>query len=410
MIVAGQVHGGLAQGIGQALLEGCVYDKATGQLLTGSYNDYAMPRADDLPNFALSTHVTLCTHNPLGVKGCGEAGAIGAPAAIANAIVDALKPLGVRHVEMPATPREKLWRCHPGHAPAASAAESELGTKGEARCTNSNITRPTSLDRRREAARRRGGQAGRRRHDADPDLEAAPRQAVASWSISARSPALKGIKEDGDGVDDRRDDPPCRGQPLGRRQARDPGAGRARRHDRRPGGAQPRHDRRLDRQQRSGGRLPGGGRRAQRHGASPTSARSPPTISSPACSRPRSARTRSSPRSSFPKAAGGGLPEIPEPGLALCDRRRVRREDRRRRARRGDRRRRPASSACRRWKRRSRKSFTADAIKDIAIPDDGLNSRHPRQRRIPRPPRQRDGPPRGRGLCVISSLTAYNGT
>ena len=109
MIVAGQVHGGLAQGIGQALLEGCVYDKATGQLLTGSYNDYAMPRAADLPNFALSTNVTLCTHNPLGVKGCGEAGAIGAPAAVTNAIVDALKPLGVRHLDMPATP-ERLWR------------------------------------------------------------------------------------------------------------------------------------------------------------------------------------------------------------------------------------------------------------------------------------------------------------
>ncbi len=109
MIVAGQVHGGLAQGIGQALLEGCVYDPGTGQLLTGSYNDYAMPRAEDVPMFALSTNVTLCTHNPLGVKGCGEAGAIGAPAAITNALVDALKPLGVRHVEMPATP-EKLWR------------------------------------------------------------------------------------------------------------------------------------------------------------------------------------------------------------------------------------------------------------------------------------------------------------
>jgi len=109
LIVAGQVHGGLAQGIGQAVLEGCVYDKETGQLLTGSYNDYAMPRADDLPNFALSTNVTPCTHNPLGVKGCGEAGAIGAPAAITNAIVDALKPLGVRHFDMPATP-ERLWR------------------------------------------------------------------------------------------------------------------------------------------------------------------------------------------------------------------------------------------------------------------------------------------------------------
>jgi carbon-monoxide dehydrogenase large subunit len=120
MIVSGQVHGGLAQGIGQAVLEGCVYDKATGQLLTGSYNDYAMPRADDLPNFELSTHTTLCTHNPLGVKGCGEAGAIGAPAAIANAIVDALKPLAVRHVEMPATP-ERLWRTIQQHQPRAAA-------------------------------------------------------------------------------------------------------------------------------------------------------------------------------------------------------------------------------------------------------------------------------------------------
>jgi len=120
MIVAGQVHGGVAQGIGQALLEGCVYDKETGQLLTGSYNDYAMPRADDLPEFALSTHATYCTHNPLGVKGCGEAGAIGAPAAIANAIVDALKPLGVRHVEMPATP-ERLWRTFQAHQLQAAA-------------------------------------------------------------------------------------------------------------------------------------------------------------------------------------------------------------------------------------------------------------------------------------------------
>jgi len=109
LIVEGQVHGGLAQGIGQALLEGCVYDTQSGQLVTGSYMDYAMPRADDLPTFTLSTNTTLCTHNPLGVKGCGEAGAIGAPAAITNALVDALKPLGVRHLDMPATP-EKLWR------------------------------------------------------------------------------------------------------------------------------------------------------------------------------------------------------------------------------------------------------------------------------------------------------------
>jgi carbon-monoxide dehydrogenase large subunit len=120
MIVAGQVHGGLAQGIGQAVLEGCVFDKETGQLLTGSYNDYAMPRADDLPKFVLSTNVTLCTHNPLGVKGCGEAGAIGAPAAVANAVVDALKPLGIRHVEMPLTP-ERLWRTIQQHKTTMAA-------------------------------------------------------------------------------------------------------------------------------------------------------------------------------------------------------------------------------------------------------------------------------------------------
>ena len=106
MIVEGQVHGGLAQGIGQALLESCVYDKETGQLLTGSYMDYAMPRADDLPSFKVDNCVTACSHNPLGVKGCGEAGAIGSPPALINAITDAL---GIRDLEMPAT-RERVWR------------------------------------------------------------------------------------------------------------------------------------------------------------------------------------------------------------------------------------------------------------------------------------------------------------
>jgi carbon-monoxide dehydrogenase large subunit len=113
MIVEGQVHGGLAQGIGQALLEGCVYDPS-GQLLTGSYMDYCMPRADDVPSFAVSTNTTLAKDNPLGVKGCGEAGAIGAPAAVMNAIVDALAPLGIRHIDMPATP-ERIWRAIHSH-------------------------------------------------------------------------------------------------------------------------------------------------------------------------------------------------------------------------------------------------------------------------------------------------------
>ncbi|MBS0433415.1 MAG: xanthine dehydrogenase family protein molybdopterin-binding subunit [Proteobacteria bacterium] len=106
MIVEGQVHGGLAQGLGQAMLEGCVYDPESGQLLTGSYMDYTMPRADDLPSFSVDHTVTPCTHNPLGVKGCGEAGAIGSPAAFINALTDAL---GVRDMPMPATP-ERVWR------------------------------------------------------------------------------------------------------------------------------------------------------------------------------------------------------------------------------------------------------------------------------------------------------------
>ncbi|MGL3607396.1 xanthine dehydrogenase family protein molybdopterin-binding subunit [Rhizobium sp. G187] len=101
MIVEGQVHGGIAQGIGQALLEGVHYDPATGQLLTASYMDYAMPRADDLPSFNVSHQNTPCPGNPLGIKGCGEAGAIGSPPALINAITDAI---GNNNLNMPATP------------------------------------------------------------------------------------------------------------------------------------------------------------------------------------------------------------------------------------------------------------------------------------------------------------------
>jgi carbon-monoxide dehydrogenase large subunit len=107
MIVEGQIQGGVAQGIGQALLESAIYDKA-GQLLSGSMMDYTMPRADNLPNFNVSTENTMCTHNPLGSKGCGEVGAIGSPPAIVNAVIDALKDFGVRHIDMPAT-GPKLW-------------------------------------------------------------------------------------------------------------------------------------------------------------------------------------------------------------------------------------------------------------------------------------------------------------
>jgi carbon-monoxide dehydrogenase large subunit len=111
MIVEGQVHGGLAQGIGQALLEHAVYD-ASGQLVTASFMDYSMPRADDLPSFKLFHTPTLCPGNPLGVKGCGEAGAIGASAAVINAITDAI---GNNKLEMPATP-DRVWHAIHGNA------------------------------------------------------------------------------------------------------------------------------------------------------------------------------------------------------------------------------------------------------------------------------------------------------
>ncbi len=110
MIVEGQVHGGLAQGIGQSMMELCVYDE-NGQLQSGSYMDYAMPRAEDLPMFRVDhSCVTPCTHNPLGVKGCGEAGAIGSPPALVNAVIDALQSGGhdVRHIDMPLSPA-RVW-------------------------------------------------------------------------------------------------------------------------------------------------------------------------------------------------------------------------------------------------------------------------------------------------------------
>ncbi len=110
MIVDGQVHGGIGQGIGQALLENCVYDE-NGQLLSASYMDYAMPRADDVPFYEVDhSSQTPCTHNPLGVKGCGEAGAIGSPPAVVNAVIDALQSGGknVDHIDMPVSP-SRVW-------------------------------------------------------------------------------------------------------------------------------------------------------------------------------------------------------------------------------------------------------------------------------------------------------------
>jgi aerobic carbon-monoxide dehydrogenase large subunit len=114
LLVDGQVHGGVAQGLGQALWEQAVYDD-NGQLVTGEFMDYVMPRAHMMPWIETASTVTPTPVNPLGVKGVGEAGTIGASPAVVNSVVDALAPLGVRHIDMPMTP-EKIWRLVSGRA------------------------------------------------------------------------------------------------------------------------------------------------------------------------------------------------------------------------------------------------------------------------------------------------------
>ncbi len=109
LLVEGQVHGGIAQAAGQALMENIVYDPDSGQLLSGSFMDYSMPRADDLPNYDVASHPVPTSTNPLGVKGAGECGTVGGLSAVMNAINDALAPLGIRNLAMPATP-ESVWR------------------------------------------------------------------------------------------------------------------------------------------------------------------------------------------------------------------------------------------------------------------------------------------------------------
>jgi len=120
LLLAGQVNGGVAQGVGQAMLERTVFDPESGQLVSGSFLDYALPRADDLPALEFAYNIVPCRTNPLGVKGAGEAGAIGSPPALINAIVDALAGLGIGHIDMPATP-EVIWRAIREAAPRRAA-------------------------------------------------------------------------------------------------------------------------------------------------------------------------------------------------------------------------------------------------------------------------------------------------
>jgi carbon-monoxide dehydrogenase large subunit len=110
LMLAGQVHGGTAQGIGQALMENTVYDSDSGQLMSASFMDYAMPHAGDMPDFTFETRNVPCKNNPMGLKGAGEAGAIGSCPAVINAVIDALwRDYGIRHIDMPATP-ERIWQ------------------------------------------------------------------------------------------------------------------------------------------------------------------------------------------------------------------------------------------------------------------------------------------------------------
>jgi carbon-monoxide dehydrogenase large subunit len=113
LIVTGQVHGGVAQGVGQALYEQAVYD-SSGQLLSGTMMDYALPKAHQLVNYETAHTITPCPHNPLGVKGIGEAGTIASTVAVANAVMDALKPYGVKHIDTPLT-SEKVWNAIHGN-------------------------------------------------------------------------------------------------------------------------------------------------------------------------------------------------------------------------------------------------------------------------------------------------------
>ena len=120
MICEGQIVGGVVQGIGQALLEHVVYDRESGQLLSGSFTDYAMPHADTIPAFAIGWHDVPAKTNPLGVKGVGEGGAVGSPAVVMAAVLNALRDLGVTHMDMPATPH-RVWHAIQS-ARAATAA------------------------------------------------------------------------------------------------------------------------------------------------------------------------------------------------------------------------------------------------------------------------------------------------
>ena len=218
-----------------------------------------MPRADNLPRMMVATHSTPCTHTPMGVKGCGEVGTIGSPAAVANAVVDALSHLGVNHVDMPAS-ANRVWRHHQKRVATAS------GRIGRTAMKAFDYHKPNSVSEAAALCRKRIGQPPpRRRHVAASDHEAAARGAERrdrSLGHCRRSKASSaGAGTITIGAMTRHVD--VASSPTVANL--DPGAGAARRRHRRPGCAQSRNDRRFARQQRSGRRLPGRGSRTRRH-------------------------------------------------------------------------------------------------------------------------------------------------
>ena len=378
----------------------CVYDKETGQLLTGSYKDYCMPRADDFAAFKLVDQRDAVHAQPARRQGLRR-GRRDRRAGRRSSTPSSTRwrRSAIRHLDMPATP-ERLWR-RSSQAPLAA----RRGI-GRARCTNSTTTSRRASTRSRtcsapneEAKLVAGGMT------LIPTLKlrlARPSDLVDLAAI----PSLRGITDAGDaiviGAMTRHAE--VRNSPVVKQAI--PALGRDGRDDRRPGGAQPRHDRRLDQQQRPGRRLPGGAGRARRHRADDQARRSRPRISSPACSRRRSSRARSSPRcvsrSRRPacyqkfrnpasryaivgvfvaRTAGGVRVAVTGAG--------------------------PWYSASRRWKRRSPNPSRRTRSRTSRSPI-RPQLRHPCQRRIPRPPRRRHGPPRRRGLrqheqCVDGS-------
>src|SRR5262249_6263110 len=160
MTVRGKLQGGVVQGLGQALLEHQVYDRQSGQLVSGSFMDYGMPRADTMPNVETELEEVPCKTNPLGVKGIGESGTIGAPPTIINAVIDALSPLGVDRIEMPATPL-RVWQAISRARGAAAARPAE--PREEARLLATRLLRwaciGASVRRRERTAERQHGDA-----------------------------------------------------------------------------------------------------------------------------------------------------------------------------------------------------------------------------------------------------------